>query len=945
MTAISFRTKAITLALAVQLVMLGLLVWNSEELTGELLTRHVESKLEQAQPLLNAALGAPLVQSDYVTLQEILRDARKDRHFEYFLLYDRRDKLIASENWRPEASLPTLDRSVEEAYRDARFDVEMPITLSGQKVGRLRFGISIQDSLDTRRKLLIENLGIATAAFVFSMVLLIVVGLLLTRRLIDLRRASERITGGELNVQVPQDGEDDIGQLGRAFNHMIRSLKERLTDLEKSESRFHAIADYTFDVEYWYGPDGTLLWINPSIERLTGYTVEECLSRGDFPWFMIHPEDMARARQEREKALTMRTTGSDVEFRVVRKDGGVLWLSNNWQGLFSSTGEFQGVRSSFNSIQRLKETEMSLRTTLEGLEQAVALQNRYATDLREERSRLLALLSAMQFGVLFVDREQRVVYRNPAFCRIWSIDESESLVGEAVQDLAAKVDGPGEAAQLLVEHVGAAYAGANQIREVEFRLSSGRTLKQMTFPVEDAEGGKLGYLLLHEDITVIRETEGRLLYMAERDSLTGLYNRRRFEQELSHLIEQSDRDGHNVAMLFFDLDEFKSVNDHFGHRMGDTVLVQLATEIRRQLRRNEFFARLGGDEFALLVNNISEAELRTLAERMVKTIGDVQFNLSGQRLTLTSSLGVALFPGHATDAETLVAQADLAMYQAKEAGKNTWCLYNPGLKTSQQHRALISWNDRIRQALKEGKFQVYSQGVYGANDGALRYNEALIRLPDEDTGKMIAPDQFIGHAEKSRLIVEIDRWMIRRCVELLASSGDTTPLAVNISGRTFDDADLADYIRGELSAAGLPPERLHFEITETAAIKNLQDAQRFIVEMRKLGCKVCLDDFGAGFSSFTYVRHLPADIIKIDGVFIRNLARESENQIFVRAILDVARGFRKQVVAEGLEDNASLLVLQSYGIEMVQGYLLERPHLYAHGDATNVIPFTPRSAA
>jgi diguanylate cyclase (GGDEF)-like protein/PAS domain S-box-containing protein len=944
MTAISFRTKAIALALAVQLVMLGLLVWNSEELAGELLERHVDGKLEQAKPLLNAALGAPLVQSDYVTLQEILRDARKDKHFEYFLLYDRRDKLIVAESWRADVKLPALDRTVEDALKDARFDGEMPITLIGQQVGRLRFGISIQDSMDTRRKLFLENLVIATLTFVLSAILLTVIGSLLTRRLINLRRASERITAGELDVQVPQEGDDDIGQLGRAFNHMILSLKERLSDLEKSEARFHAIADYTYDVEYWYGPDGKLLWINPSVQRLTGYTVEECLERGDFPWFMIHPEDLERARAERKRALTLRTTGSDVEFRIVRKDGGVLWLLNNWQGLFSSTGEFQGVRSSFNSIQKLKETEMSLRTTLEGLEEAVTLQNRFASDLREERSRLLALLSAMQFGVLFVDREQRVVYRNPAFCRIWSIGEDELIVGEAVQDLVAKVGGSLDSAQLLGEQVASAYGGQAAPRETEFRMASGRTLKQMTFPVDDADGGKLGHLLLYEDITVIREAEGRLLYLAERDSLTGLFNRRRFEQELNHLIDQGERDGHNVAMLFFDLDEFKSVNDHFGHRMGDTVLIQLATEIRRQLRRSEFFARLGGDEFALLVSDITESELRLLAERMVRTISEVQFNLSGQRLTLTTSLGVAVYPGHATDAENLVVHADLAMYQAKEAGKNTWCLYNPGLKTSQQHRALISWNDRIRQALKEGRFQVYSQGVYGANDAVLRYNEALIRLPDEDTGKVIAPDQFIGHAEKSRLIVEIDRWMIRRCVELLATSGDKTPLAVNISGRTFDDADLADYIRGELGAAGVPPERLHFEITETAAIKNLQDAQRFIVEMRKLGCKVCLDDFGAGFSSFTYVRHLPADIIKIDGVFIRNLARESENQIFVRAILDVARGFRKQVVAEGLEDNASLLVLQSYGIEMVQGYLLERPHLYAPA-TNNVIPFTPRSAA
>lgn len=943
MIPISFRTKAIALALAVQLAMLGLLVWNTEQVTGELIERRVAGEIDQARPLLNAAVAAPLVQSDYVTLQEILHDARRDRHYQYFLLYDRRGKLIVAENWPSDKPLPALDASVEAAYVDARFDAEMPITLSGQTVGRLRFGVGIQDALELRRRLLIENLGIAAVAFALSALLLTVIGLVLTRRLIALRRASEQITAGALEVQLPQEGGDDFGLLGRAFNHMIGSLKERLADLETSEARFHAIADYTYDVEYWYGPDGRLLWINPSVQRLTGYTVEECL-RGDFPWFMIHPEDMPRARQERERALRARSIGSDFELRIVRKDGTTVWLSNNWQALYASTGEFLGVRSSLNSIQRLKETELSLRSTLEGLEQAVTLQKRLASDLREERSRLLALLSAMEFGVLFVDGKRRVVYRNPAFARLWSLGESELPVGELI-GAPADTAFASESAHVLGRQVSAAFDEPDMAREVEFPVPGDRTLRQMTFPVADSESGQIGHLLLYEDVTAMREAEHQLIFLAERDSLTRLFNRRRFEQELNRLIEQAERAGHNVAVLFFDLDEFKSVNDNFGHRMGDAVLVQLAETVGQQLRRSEFFARLGGDEFALLVSDISDEDLRRLAGRIVGTIAGLPFMLGGQRITLTTSLGVALYPLHAQEPETLLAHADLAMYQAKDAGKNTWCLFNPGLETSQRYRALISWNDRIRRALREGTFQVYCQGVFGASDSRLRYNEALIRLPDPDTGELITPGQFIEHAEKSRLIVEIDRWMIRRCLELLAAMPDAPPLAINISGRSFDDTDLVDYIRAEFDASKVAPERVHFEITETAAIKNLQDAQRFIVEMRKLGCKVCLDDFGAGFSSFTYLRHMPVDIIKIDGVFINNLARESENQVFVRAMLDVARGFRKQVVAEGLEDHASLLVLQSYGIEMVQGFLLERPRPFATQPANNVIAFGPRNAA
>ncbi len=942
--AIPFRVKAVALALTVQALMLGLLVWNSQQVVSELLSKNLNSEIDQAQPLLNAALSAPLVQSDYVTLQEILRDARRERHFDYFLLYDRSGKLIAREGWPEGAGPPVIDHSLATATADMRFDTSMEIRIGPRKIGELRFGVRIDELVDQQRRLLGENLWIAAFTFFASAVLLVGIGSLLTRRLERLRLASEKITSGDFDVTVAE-GDDEAGQLGRAFNHMIRVLRERVADLQTSESRFHAIADYTYDVEYWYSPEGKLLWINPSVMRLTGYSVEECLASTDFPWFMIHPDDHERARAERARALGSRGVGSDFEFRIFRKDGQVVWLSNNWQALFSPQGEFLGVRSSFNSIQRLKETELSLRDTLVGLERAVALQNEFAENLQVERSRLLALLSAMEFGVLFVDHDRHVVYRNPAFCGIWSIPEDAPLIGESaltVADYAADVS---DVARVLGEKMEMALSGSRSSREVEFGLSDGRILKQLAFRVDTAGSGKPGHLLIYEDVTALRDAEDKLIFLAERDPLTGLYNRRRFEQQLNLFIDQARRDRANVAVLFFDLDEFKSVNDHFGHSMGDAVLTQLAEAVRRTLRRNEFFARLGGDEFALLANNIDESDLQALAVRVIGTIAEMHFSVANQRITLTGSMGVSVYPDHATEAETLMVNADLAMYQAKEAGKNTFCIYTPSLKTSQKHRALISWNDRIRAALKDNRFEVHCQGVFGATDGKLCYNEALIRLPDDETGKLIGPGQFIEHAEKSRLIVDIDYWMIRRCIELLACSRDSVPLAVNISGRTFDDADLAGYIQGELTRSGVAPTRLHIEITETAAIRHLQDAQRFIFEMRKLGCKVCLDDFGAGFSSFTYLRHLPADIIKIDGIFIHNLAMETENQIFVRAMLDVARGFRKSVVAEGVEDSASLAVLQSYGIEMVQGYLLERPRPYVITTENNVIPFSPRSAA
>jgi diguanylate cyclase (GGDEF)-like protein len=431
-------------------------------------------------------------------------------------------------------------------------------------------------------------------------------------------------------------------------------------------------------------------------------------------------------------------------------------------------------------------------------------------------------------------------------------------------------------------------------------------------------------VLIHEDITLARESEMQLAFLAERDPLTGLYNRRRFERELADRMDAAARDNHHLALLFFDLDEFKSVNDMFGHRMGDTVLLQVAGEIRSHLRRNEFFARIGGDEFALLVAYTSDDQLHSLADRLMRVVGSMSFALGEVRLSLTSSLGVALFPGHATTPQELIAHADAAMYQAKDAGKNTWRVYRADHSATLRQRSLVTWNDRIRHALRNEGFEIHLQGIFDTATREKRHHEALIRMRDTD-GKILQPGAFIAFAEKSNLIIDLDRWVVAHVIDALAADPELEPVAVNVSGRSIDEPGMIDFIRGQLSARGVDPARFYVEITETAAIRDMRDAQRFILDLHDTGCKVCLDDFGAGFSTFAYIKQLPVDVIKIDGLFVRNLARERDNQVFVRAMLDIARGFGKQVVAESVEDERTLEILRGYGVQMAQGWIFGLP--------------------
>ncbi len=568
----------------------------------------------------------------------------------------------------------------------------------------------------------------------------------------------------------------------------------------------------------------------------------------------------------------------------------------------------------------------AVRSRVADLKEAEKLQRSYLAQAENEHARLAALLSAMNLGILFVGTDNRVIYYNPAFLRIWMIPEDKELIGKPTTEILSL------STNVLArpDHFSRHLLEVTQTHEIsdsfEIQMADRRVVTQITYPVHDKEGRLIGRLWIYEDITRERQTAEQLIYLAERDFLTGLYNRHRFQEELGKMTADSDRRGSTGALLFFDLDEFKYVNDTYGHSTGDAMLIRVAGEVSALTRCNEIFSRLGGDEFAILLPETSEHEACALAERVVRAVAQIPFRFEGQNLRLTSSMGVALYPEHAENAEDLVTHADIAMYQAKDAGKNTWRVYRPDLDMSKAMVTRLSWNERIGDALENALLRLHFQGVYRAQDGGLSHLEALVRMMDtENPGQIIMPGHFITFAEKSGKIQEIDRWVIRASIELLASSPDIPPIAVNISGRSFDDPTLPRHIAGQLAHYRVQPRRLLVELTETAAVSDLHDAQRFIEALRQTGCTVCLDDFGTGFSSFAYLKHLDVDILKIDGLFIRNLPNDHDNQLFVKAIVDVASGMRKTTVAEFVEDRETLEMLKRFGVDLVQGYHLDRP--------------------
>lgn len=424
----------------------------------------------------------------------------------------------------------------------------------------------------------------------------------------------------------------------------------------------------------------------------------------------------------------------------------------------------------------------------------------------------------------------------------------------------------------------------------------------------------------------LAQQRDQLIVLAEHDALTGLYNRRRFEAELARFFKNDLPSAQHGTVLLFDLDEFKYVNDTFGHLAGDTMLVRVASAAKALMRETDILCRLGGDEFAVFMPNAPLENALALAERLLRHVGQATIEIEGKPVRLTASLGVAHCPDHGHSAEELVSHADMAMYQAKRQGKNRWNIYRPNHDAAQAMAARLIWNERIDRALENHLLRLHFQGVYHANDGTLSHLEALVRMLDEaNSTQCIPPGEFIAHAEQSGRILDLDRWVVRESIAMLAAHSCLPALAINISGRSLDDQDLPGFIIHELTHRNVAPKRLMVELTETAAISDIHDAARFIDALRQAGCELCLDDFGSGFASFAYLKQLKVDVLKIDGMFIRNLPRDRDNQVFVRSIIEVARGMGQRTVAEFVEDAETLRLLREFGVDMVQGYHLDKP--------------------
>jgi diguanylate cyclase (GGDEF)-like protein/PAS domain S-box-containing protein len=544
--------------------------------------------------------------------------------------------------------------------------------------------------------------------------------------------------------------------------------------------------------------------------------------------------------------------------------------------------------------------------------------------LREVRERFESGFTNAPIGMALLNMNGGWLQVNDALCRItgYAEDDLKAITLNAIthpEDIGLAAD---DHQRLLAGEI-----PSYQV-EQRYRHAWGHYVWMLltVSVVRDVHGSALHVIQQVQDISERKERARQLEYLVDHDFLTGLYNRRWFERELAREIERAKRYGTPGAVLVIDLDHFKDINDSLGHRAGDDLLKGVAGLLKLRARQADVLARLSGDEFALLLPQTSADDAEIVADEIVKTLSRRMAVSAAESVVVTASVGVAVSDG-LTDTE-LLAYADLAMYEAKGAGRNRFAVYLPAKRGRERVSARLAEAERIRHALEEDRLLLYGQPILDLNANEPHSYELLVRLPGVPGGKPLLPSAFLYVAERFGLIQAVDGWVARSAIQLIAEharSGRPLVLNVNLSGKSVSDPKLALLIEAALDEAEIDPTCLIFELTETAAIGNFEQAMIFATRLRGRGCQFALDDFGAGFGSFYYLKNFPFDYIKIDGGFIRDLASNPMDQLVVQAIVSIAQGLGKRTVAEFVAEPETVRLLRTIGVDCVQGYYIGEP--------------------
>jgi diguanylate cyclase (GGDEF)-like protein/PAS domain S-box-containing protein len=699
---------------------------------------------------------------------------------------------------------------------------------------------------------------------------------------------------------------DSAGTL-RGYGKITRDLTERRDAelaLRASEERFRLIVEAVEDYAiFMLDATGHVATWNAGALRLKGYSPEDILGR-HFSVF-YPPDDVAAGKPERELAVADAAGRSEDEGWRVRRDGTWFWANVVITALRGPDGTLRGYTKVTRDLTERRGADLAVR-------------------ISEERFR--RFFDEAQIGMLIVSLDGHLQRANDAFAAIVGYEKG-SLTGKQARSITHPEDLAAEAAMGRAMLAG---SETSRVYEKRFVHAAGHPVWSsihLTL-IRDADARPSHYIAQVQDITERRSYERQLEYLADHDPLTGLLNRRAFHRELHGHLARVARYGAKGAVLMIDLDNFKYYNDTQGHNAGDQLIVRVARGLQSRIRESDVLARIGGDECAVLLPDGDETGTTIAAEALLEIVRhEAMPPVIGGNKRVTASIGIARFDdGAHLTVEDIMVNADLAMYDAKEAGGDRWARYRTSNRDRPAIATRIKWAEQINCALANDGFELHAEPIVRLTGGEATQFELLLRMHNGEGG-LIPPGSFMEAAERLGLMADIDLWVAGRAIEMLAEQralGRQLRFHVNLSGRTLGDDRLINLVRRQLHATAVSADQLVFEVTETSAIANIGEAVRFVKRLSDLGCRLAIDDFGSGFGSFYYLKHLPFDYLKIDGEFVKNCAENETDRFVIAAIVQLARGMGKITIGEFVASQETANALRDLGVDYGQGFFVGR---------------------
>jgi diguanylate cyclase (GGDEF)-like protein/PAS domain S-box-containing protein len=704
-------------------------------------------------------------------------------------------------------------------------------------------------------------------------------------------------------------GDTTVADTERRLNEALRAARETAERLDR------ALTASGLGLWDWNIETGGL-YVDRQFTVIMGYPPETVIQRVDWMLERVHPEDRPALLQAFRSNLKGLTPHCECDFRGRTHAGEWRWLHLRAQ------------------VTERRADGWALRMT--GTNKDIDESRRIQERLERATSRVQLLLDATDEGIIGLDEVGSCTFVNPAALRILDC-RPKDVLGHDFSELVRHIRENGEE---LLGHDSPIHRCLTEGRRYRSGGDELFTRGDRCFPVELAvspihtqgQEQAQGAVLVFQEVTEKRTLQHQLQFQALHDPLTGLLNRRGFEAKLTELLDSARRDRRQHALCFLDMDQFKVVNDTCGHIAGDELLRQIPDVLRRQVRDSDVLARLGGDEFALLLENCTLEDAERIATAVRDDVRGFRFVWQHRSFAVGVSIGVVGINAESQGPVSVLGAADTACYIAKEQGPGHVHVSHPHDLAVIRRRGEMRWVARLRRAVEDDQFQLFYQSIAALDhleQEPLRH-EILLRMED-GTGGVILPGVFVPAAERYHLMSVVDAWVVEHALRLLAAEIVPRPelhahrFGINLSGESLRSRELLERIEQAIARHGVPPTMLYFEITETAAITNLGAAIAFMERLQALGCHMALDDFGSGMSSFSYLKHLPVDYLKIDGSFVRDIVRNRVDQSIVRAAHTVGEELGIATVAEHVETPETLKCLRDIGVAYGQGFAIARP--------------------